>query len=57
MAFRRPSVELTAGKSYILCLVHLLVIYIVFLSFYCLGKDVDFFFIFAFSKTGGLIFA
>ena len=42
VAFRNPSVALTAGKSYVLCFVHLLVIY----SFpvYCLGKDVDFFF-------------
>ena len=55
MAFRNPSVELTAGKSYVLCFVHLLVIY----SFpvYWLGKGVDFFFIFTFSETGVLIFA
>ena len=57
MAFKNPSVQLTAGKSYVLCFVHLLFIY----SFpvYCLGKVVDFFFsyIFIFSETGGLIFA
>ena len=42
VAFRNPSVELTAGKSYVPCFVHLPVIH----SFpvYCLGKDVDFFF-------------
>ena len=42
MAFRNPSVELTAGKSYAICFVHLLVIY--FFPVYCLRKDVDFFF-------------
>ena len=55
MAFRNPSVELTAGKSYVLCFVQLLVMY----SFpvYCLRKDVEFFFVFTFSEAGGLIFA
>ena len=55
MAFRNPFVELTAGKSYVPCFVHLPVIH----SFpaYCLGKDVDFLSIFTFSETGGLIFA
>ena len=57
MAFRNPSVELhvTAGKSYVPCFVHLLVIH----SFpvYYLGNDVDLFAIFTFSETGGLSFA
>ena len=53
--FRNPSVELTAGKSYIVCFVHVLVI--CFFPVWCLGKDVEFLFIFTFGETGGLIFA
>ena len=54
VAFRNPSVELTAGKSYVLCFVHLLLIY----SFLVIvWERCGFFPIFTFSETGGLIFA
>ena len=53
--FRNTSVKLTAGESYVVCFVHIIVIY--FFPIWCLGKAVEFLFICTFGETIGLIFA
>ena len=55
MAFTNPSVELTAGKSYAVCFVHILDIST--FPVWCPEKDVEFLFIFTFTMRGGPIFA
>ena len=49
MAFSNHSVELTAGKSYAVCAVH---IDIYSFPDWCLEKDVEFLFIFTFGVRG-----